>query len=60
MSGNQNRSARDFSKYDKMETQDLEAILRLDAENTAGKCSDVEEILYNTEVLSSRASANNT
>lgn len=60
MSENQNRSLRDFSKYDELETQELEAILRLDAESPEGQESDTEKILYIAEVLASRANANNT
>ena len=54
MSENQNCKARDFSQYDQMETQELEAILRQDAESTGGQESDTEKILYIAEVLASR------
>lgn len=60
MSENQNRGFRDFSKYDAMETKELEAILRLDAENPEGQESDTEKILYIAEVLASRVEAQNT
>ena len=60
MSENQNRSARDFSKYDALDTQDLEAILRLDSEAPEGQESDTEKILYIAGVLASRANAKNT
>lgn len=60
MSENQNRGFRDFSKYDAMETHELEAILRLDAENPEGQESDTEKILYIAEVLASRVEAKNT
>ena len=60
MSENQNRGFRDFSKYDTMETKELEAILRLDAENPEGQESDTEKILYIAEVLASRVEAQNT
>ena len=60
MSENQNRGFRDFSKYDTMETKELEAILRLDAENPEGQESDTEKILYIAEVLASRVEAKNT
>ena len=60
MSENQNRSFRDFSKYDTMETKELEAILRLDAENPEGQESDTEKMLYIAEVLASRVNAKNT
>ena len=36
MSENQNCGIRDFSKYDEMTTEELEEILRLDAETPAG------------------------
>lgn len=58
MSENQNRGIRDFSKYDSMETAELEQILRLDAEAPEGTESDTELILYVMEVLASRR--NNT
>ena len=60
MSENQNRSARDFSKYDALDTQDLEAILRLDSEAPEGQESDTEKMLYIAGVLASRANAKNT
>lgn len=54
MSENLNRGARDFSKYDTMETADLEEILRLDAELPEGAESDTELFLYVMEVLADR------
>ena len=54
MSDNQSRGARDFTKYDSMETEKLEEILRLDAEAPEGQESDTEEILYIMEVLAQR------
>lgn len=51
MSENLNR---DFSKYDTMETGELEKILRLDAESPEGGESDTELLLYVMEVLASR------
>ena len=37
MSENQNRRVNSFSKYDEMSTDELEQILRLDAESTEGQ-----------------------
>ena len=54
MSDNQSRGTRDFTKYDSMETEALEEILRLDAEAPEGQESDMEEILYIMEVLAER------
>lgn len=54
MSENQNRGIQDFSKYDTMETEELEEILRLDAETPEGEESDTELILYVMEVLARR------
>ena len=42
MSENQNCGIRDFSKYDEMTTEELEEILRLDAEMIDGQESDTE------------------
>lgn len=47
----QNRGNRDFSRFDNMESEEMEKILRLDAQNTEGKESDLEMILYVMEVL---------
>lgn len=58
MSENLNRGIRDFSKYDSMEAEELEQILRLDAEAPEGTESDTELLLYVMEVLASRR--NNT
>lgn len=60
MSEKQNCGARDFSKYDTMETQELEAILRHDAEATNEQESDTEKILYIADVLASRENAKST
>ncbi len=60
MSENQNRNVRDFSKYDAMDTQELEAILRLDSEAPQEQESDTELILYVMEVLASRKNASST
>lgn len=51
MSENLNR---DFSKYEAMETEELEEILRLDAEAPEGTESDTELLLLILEVLASR------
>lgn len=58
MSDNQNCGTRDFAKYDSMETEALEEILRLDAEAPEGQESDTEEILYIMEVLAERNKEN--
>ena len=58
MSEELNRGIRDFSQYDTMETEELEHILRLDAEAPEGTESDTELLLYVMEVLASRR--NNT
>lgn len=57
MSENLNR---DFSKYETMSTEELEEILRLDAEAPEGAQSDTELILYILEVLASRRNNTNT
>lgn len=54
MSENQNCRVRDFSKYDEMTTEELEEILRLDAEMIDGQESDTEILLYVMEVLTQR------
>lgn len=54
MSENQNRRTNDFSKYDSMATEELEQILRLDAEAPDGQESDGELLLYVMEVLAQR------
>lgn len=51
MSENLNR---DFSKYEAMTTEELEKILRLDAEVPAGTQTDTELLLFIMEVLASR------
>ena len=55
MSENLNR---DFSKYEAMSTEELEEILRLDAEAPEGAQSDTELVLYILEVLASRRNTN--
>lgn len=54
MSENQNRGNIDFAKYDSMATEELEEILRLDAEMPEGQESDTDKILYIMEVLTER------
>lgn len=54
MSENQNRGAGDFAKFDSMSTQELEEILRLDAEAPEGQESDGELLLYVMGVLAKR------
>lgn len=54
MSENQNRGNIDFSQYDSMATEELEEILRLDAEMPEGQESDTDMILYIMEVLAER------
>lgn len=58
MSDNQNRGLRDFSKYDSMTTEELEEILRLDADAPMGEESDEELLFYVMGVLADRR--NNT
>lgn len=54
MSENQNRGSIDFAQYDSMATEELEEILRLDAEMPQGQESDTDKILYIMEVLAER------
>lgn len=56
MSENLNR---DFSKYEAMETKELEEILRLDAEAPEGTQTDTALLLYILEVLASRNNTEN-
>lgn len=58
MSENLNRGSRDFSKYDTMETAELEEILRLDATLPEGAESDTELLLYVMGVLADRRKNN--
>ena len=53
MSGFQGHD-RDFSRYNHMSTEDLEAILRADFELPEEEESDMEKILYITEVIARR------
>ena len=54
MSEKQNRGNIDFAKFDSMATEELEEILRLDAEMPEGQESDTDMILYIMEVLAER------
>lgn len=54
MSENQNRGVGNLSKYDAMTTEELEEILRLDAQAPEEQESDTETILYVMEVLAAR------
>lgn len=54
MSEKQSRGIVDLSKYDAMTTEELEEILRLDAEAPEEQESDIEMILYIMEVLTER------
>ena len=51
--------SRDFSKYETMETEELEEILRLDAETPEGVETDTELVLFILEVLVRRKSTKN-
>lgn len=54
MPSNQSRGTKDLSRFDSMTNEELEEILRLDAQKTEGEASDVEQILYIMEVLAGR------
>ena len=54
MSENQIRGNGDLSYCDTMTTEELEEILRLDAEMPEGQESDTDKILYIMEVLAER------
>lgn len=58
MSETNNRSLRDYSKYDSMSTEQLQEILRLDAHQTDGEGMDTEELFYVMEVLTVRRKSN--
>ena len=58
MSENQNCGISNLSQYDTMTTEELEEILRLDAEMPEGQESDTEKILYIMEVLAKRNKQN--
>ncbi len=50
----QDRKAEQFSRFDAMSTEDLQAFLREDASKPMGEKSDTEEIFYVMEVLAKR------
>lgn len=54
MSGLNSENRKDYSKYDNMSTESLEELLRLDAELPDGEGSDIDEILYISEVIAKR------
>ena len=54
MSENQSRGLADFAKYDAMETEELEEILRADSQSLEGQESDGELLLYVMGVLAHR------
>lgn len=54
MSGLNSENRKDYSKYDEMSTESLEELLRLDAELPDGEESDIDEILYISEVIAKR------
>lgn len=54
MSGLNSGNRKDYSKYDKMSTESLEELLRLDAELPDGEGADIDEILYISEVIAKR------
>ncbi|MDE7172484.1 MAG: DUF4367 domain-containing protein [Oscillospiraceae bacterium] len=54
MSGLDSGNRKDYSKYDEMSTESLEELLRLDAELPDGEESDIDEILYISEVIAKR------
>ena len=58
MSEMNNRTSRDYSKYDSMSTEQLQAILRLDAHLNEGEGMDTEELFYVMEVLTVRRKSN--
>jgi len=59
MSENKNRGIDGLSPYDAMTTEELEEILRLDAQAPEEQESDTEKILYIMEVLAKRNKQNN-
>lgn len=54
MSENQNGRVQELSEYDEMTTEQLEEILRLDAQAPEGQESDVDTLLYIMGVLADR------
>lgn len=49
-----NRSRKEFSRFDEMDDAQLREYLRLDASKPEGEASDIEELLYIMELLSTR------
>lgn len=60
MSDKKNRRIQNYAMYDTMTTEELEDILRLDAQLSEAKESDIEKLLYVMEVLANRKNGNNT
>lgn len=58
MSNNHDRRSRDYSRYDSMSTEQLQAILRVDAHQTDGTEMDTEELFYIMEVVTKRRKSN--
>lgn len=54
MSGLNRGNRKNYSQYDNMSTESLEELLRLDAELPNGEGSDIDEILYISEVIAKR------
>ena len=54
MPDSNNRTGRDFSKYDEMNDEQLRQILREDASKTEGEDTDLELMLHIMEVLARR------
>lgn len=54
MSGNQNETRSDYSKFDSMTNDELEEILRLDAEKPEDESSDLDMLMYVMGVLAKR------
>ncbi len=55
----QDRKAEQFTRFDSMSTEDLQAFLREDASKPMGEESDTEEIFYVMEVLAKRRKEQN-
>lgn len=55
----QDRKAEQFSRFDAMSTEDLQAFLREDASKPMGEESDTEEVFYVMEVLAKRRKEQN-
>lgn len=60
MSDNRDREARDLSRFDSMSTEELQEILRLDAQKPVGEESDTDEIFEIMEVLARRQKNENS